>query len=322
MNIVAVVGLRWIARSARARRAVGLALDSRLAGVLHSAGARADRAVEPPSGTGRHLRLGAARVRPAARLRLRLVHVGQQPVLLPVAAAVCRGELRARARRRRRGPRRQPSLLGRSSCSASSGSAPALNIIGLAAGKWLQHLGSVATWIPAALLIVCGAIAFATFGSATSFAPVRARAARRPADDDEPVVVDVLRVLRVRDRVDGRPGGEEPAAHDSARASSSPASPSPRSTFSSSASVLVAVPASELAERSGIADAVDLVTGRLGLAGHGRADRPAAGRRRRSAARTRGWLARRACRLPPASTPCCRARSRGCTRAIARRTSR
>ena len=37
----------------------------------------------------------------------------------------------------------------------------------------------------------------------------------------------------------------------------------------SSASVLVAVPASELAERSGIADAVDLTTGRLGLAGMG-----------------------------------------------------
>ena len=37
----------------------------------------------------------------------------------------------------------------------------------------------------------------------------------------------------------------------------------------SSASVLVAVPASELAERSGIADAIDLISGRLGLAGMG-----------------------------------------------------
>jgi amino acid transporter len=37
----------------------------------------------------------------------------------------------------------------------------------------------------------------------------------------------------------------------------------------SSSSVLVAVPASELAERSGIADAIDLTTGRLGLAGMG-----------------------------------------------------
>ena len=40
MNIVAVVGLRWISRSARARRAVGHAVDPRLARVLHSAGAR------------------------------------------------------------------------------------------------------------------------------------------------------------------------------------------------------------------------------------------------------------------------------------------
>ena len=46
-----------------------------------------------------------------------------------------------------------------------------LNILGLEAGKWLQHVGSIATWIPAALLIVCGAVAFATFGSATSFSP-------------------------------------------------------------------------------------------------------------------------------------------------------
>ena len=37
----------------------------------------------------------------------------------------------------------------------------------------------------------------------------------------------------------------------------------------SSASILVAVPASEMAERSGIADAVELVTSRLGLAGIG-----------------------------------------------------
>ena len=37
----------------------------------------------------------------------------------------------------------------------------------------------------------------------------------------------------------------------------------------SSASILVAVPASELAERSGIADAIELVGGRLGLAGLG-----------------------------------------------------
>ena len=49
--------------------------------------------------------------------------------------------------------------------------ATALNIIGLAAGKWLQHLGNIATWIPVLLLVICGAIAFASFGSATSFAP-------------------------------------------------------------------------------------------------------------------------------------------------------
>ncbi|MBI3264120.1 MAG: amino acid permease [Acidobacteria bacterium] len=42
----------------------------------------------------------------------------------------------------------------------------ALNVVGLTAGKWLQNAGSVATWIPAALLIGFGAVACATFGSA------------------------------------------------------------------------------------------------------------------------------------------------------------
>ncbi|MGE3190356.1 MAG: APC family permease, partial [Vicinamibacterales bacterium] len=46
-----------------------------------------------------------------------------------------------------------------------------VNVVGLSSGKWLQNVGSVATWIPAVLLIGFGAAAFATFGSATSFAP-------------------------------------------------------------------------------------------------------------------------------------------------------
>lgn len=46
-----------------------------------------------------------------------------------------------------------------------------INILGFSAGKWVQHLGSIATWIPAVILIACGAVAFFKFGSATSFAP-------------------------------------------------------------------------------------------------------------------------------------------------------
>jgi len=144
----------------------------------------------------------------------------------------------------------------------------ALNIVGLAAGKWLQHIGNVATWIPPVLLIVCGAIAFATFGSATSFAPSEVI----PQDD-------VLTTMSLWSSMCFAFSGFEIASMVGQEVKN------PRRNIPlgiilsgvavtaiyilSSASVLVAVPASELIERSGIADAVDLVTGRLGLAGLG-----------------------------------------------------
>ncbi len=144
----------------------------------------------------------------------------------------------------------------------------AINIIGLVAGKWVQHAGSVATWIPAALLIVCGAVAFAKFGSATSFAPSELV----PRDD-------VLTTMSLWSSMCFAFSGFEIASMVGQEVKN------PRRTIPlgiilagivvtgiyilSSASVLVAVPASELAERSGIADAVDLTTGRLGLAGMG-----------------------------------------------------
>jgi amino acid transporter len=143
-----------------------------------------------------------------------------------------------------------------------------LNIIGLNAGKWVQNIGSIATWIPPVLLIGCGAIAFATFGSATSFAPSELV----PRED-------VLTTMSLWSSMCFAFSGFEIASMVGQEVKN------PRRTIPlgiilagvavtaiyilSSASVLVAVPASELAERSGIADAVDLTTGRLGLAGMG-----------------------------------------------------
>jgi glutamate:GABA antiporter len=143
-----------------------------------------------------------------------------------------------------------------------------VNIIGLTAGKWLQHIGSIATWIPAALLIVSGAVAFATFGSATSFAP----AELIPRDD-------VLATMSLWSSMCFAFSGFEIASLVGQEVKN------PRRTIPvgivlsgivvtiiyimGSASVLVAVSASALVERSGIADAVDLVTGKLGLAGMG-----------------------------------------------------
>ena len=143
-----------------------------------------------------------------------------------------------------------------------------INIIGFSAGKWVQHAGSVATWIPAALLIGSGAIAFATFGSATSFAP----SALLPRDDlwTTMSLWSAMCFAFSGFEISSMVGQE---VHDPRRTI-------PRSILLSgvaitaiyilsSASVLVAVPATELSERSGIADAIDLVSGRLGLAGLG-----------------------------------------------------
>jgi len=82
MNIVAVTGLRWISRSARLG-APSVTLWIRLPRLLRSARRGARGALEQASRAGRHLRLGAARLRAVSRLRLRLVHVGQQPFYFP-----------------------------------------------------------------------------------------------------------------------------------------------------------------------------------------------------------------------------------------------
>jgi amino acid transporter len=47
------------------------------------------------------------------------------------------------------------------------------NVRGLKYGTWLHNAAAVATWIPAILLVVSGAVAFARFGSATSFSAAR-----------------------------------------------------------------------------------------------------------------------------------------------------
>ena len=143
-----------------------------------------------------------------------------------------------------------------------------LNILGYSAGKWLQHIGSIATWIPAVILIACGVIAFATHGSATSFAPSQLW----PRDN-------VMDSIGLWSSLCFAFSGFEIASMVG-REIYEPRKTIPRSIvlsgiaitiiyILSSASILVAVPASELAERSGIADAVELGTTRLGVSGVG-----------------------------------------------------
>ena len=45
--------------------------------------------------------------------------------------------------------------------------ATALNNVGLERAKWLQNIGGVATWLVAALVIVCGVVSWHSFGMAT-----------------------------------------------------------------------------------------------------------------------------------------------------------
>ncbi len=46
-----------------------------------------------------------------------------------------------------------------------------INLAGLSAGRWLHDAGAIAMWIPAAIILVMGVLAWRRFGPATSFAP-------------------------------------------------------------------------------------------------------------------------------------------------------
>jgi len=141
-----------------------------------------------------------------------------------------------------------------------------INIVGLSVGKWLQNVGSIGTWVPALLLIGSGAVAFAWFGSATSFSP----AAMVP-----PVRADAIGTLGLWSAMCFAFSGLEITSFVGQEIRN-PRRVIPAGVLIAgaatagiyilgSASVLVAVPVGELSELSGIADAVNLVGGRVGL---------------------------------------------------------
>ena len=93
------------------RGAVGAALGAGLAGVLRAPGRSPSRSWRRSIRAGRHLRVGPPRLRAVRQRALRLVPLGQQPVLLPVAAALRGGQRRGDVRRPDARARRQPPLL-------------------------------------------------------------------------------------------------------------------------------------------------------------------------------------------------------------------
>jgi glutamate:GABA antiporter len=144
----------------------------------------------------------------------------------------------------------------------------ALNVVGFTRGKHLQNVGSYATFIPAALLIAFGTIAFVRFGSATSFAPVELW----PRDD-------VLSTVSLWSAMCFGFSGFEITSLVGQEVKD-PERTIPRGILiagfvvmaiyiAGSTSVLVALPPDALVERSGISDAVELVSARLGLVGFG-----------------------------------------------------
>jgi amino acid transporter len=143
-----------------------------------------------------------------------------------------------------------------------------MNIRGFGAGRWLQQSGSLASWIPVALLLVAGLASFAMSGSATSFAPAHLI----PHDD-------VLSTVSLWSAMCFAFSGFELSSFSSGEVVN------PRRTIpfgiliagmfvtlayiAGSVAVLVTMPASALSERSGIADAVELASSHLGLVGAG-----------------------------------------------------
>ena len=146
--------------------------------------------------------------------------------------------------------------------------AVAVNIVGLRLGRWIQNVGSLGVWVPAALIIGAGAFALARWGSATSFAP----AALVPRGDTLAVIAlwSAMCFAFSGMEITSLVGRE---VKDAERAI-------PRGVLIGGAlvaliylagtvAVLVAVPADALRERSGLSDAVGLVTGRAGLGAFG-----------------------------------------------------
>jgi amino acid transporter len=147
-------------------------------------------------------------------------------------------------------------------------SSVALNVVGLGAGRLLQSVGSISTWIPAALLIAGGAVTFMTAGSATSFTVET----MRPR-------TDALGTIALWSAMCFAFSGFEIAALVGGEVKN-PRRTIPRGVLIAglsvtaiyilgSVSVLVSVPASALQELSGIADAVERAGTQLGLAGMG-----------------------------------------------------
>ena len=143
-----------------------------------------------------------------------------------------------------------------------------ISIQGFEAGRWLQSVGVIGTWVPVAFLIVGAAVALGSLGSATSFAP----SAMVPRAETG---AELLGVVSLWSSFCFAFAGFEIGAFASQEIHN-PERTLPRGIaisglivtliyISGTVAVLIMVPADRLAERSGIADAVDAAATSIGL---------------------------------------------------------
>ncbi len=143
-----------------------------------------------------------------------------------------------------------------------------LNLLGLEILKRVHAIGSISTWLPAALLIVAGAAALFTTGSATDFSLPNLL----PGGDVLTTVSlwSAMCFAFSGFEIGGFVGDEiKDARRTLPRATMISGALVTLIYIAGSASVLIAVPSAALQERSGIADAIDLISRNLGLIGMG-----------------------------------------------------
>jgi amino acid transporter len=142
--------------------------------------------------------------------------------------------------------------------------AVAMNVVGLNVGKWLNNVGAMASWIPAAVLIVLGAVSWSRFGSATSMSPD----AFVPSTSLKDVIFWSTIAFAFGGVESGSTMGEE--IKDARRTI-------PRAVLTAGAvltvlyiagtlSVLLALPSREISGLLGIMQAIQAITSKLGLA--------------------------------------------------------
>ncbi len=143
-----------------------------------------------------------------------------------------------------------------------------VSIIGLRTGKWLQNAGTAGVWIPAALLIGCGAAAAFRYGSATPFTA----STMMPRGEllDTVSLWSAMCFAFSGFEITSFIGQEIRRAERTIPLGILIAGIATTIIYiAGSASVLAAVPFQSLKELSGITDAVQLVTGRVGITGIG-----------------------------------------------------